>query len=260
VMESVYGDRNHAPKEERKKKLKKVIEETIKHKRTLIIPAFSLERTQMMIYEMNELFETGEIKQQIPVFIDSPLATRITQVYKNYPEDFNSKVQEDIKRGDDIFAFPRLKFTVQTQESMAIDGVPNPKIIMAGSGMSSGGRVVMHEKHYMSNPNAEILFVGYQAAGTLGRQLQDGAKVVEIYGEEKEVRAKIDSIPGYSSHKDSDGLTEFVAKAAESGKLEKVFVVMGEPKSSMFLVQKIRDNLGVNAIHPEYKQVEELEF
>jgi metallo-beta-lactamase family protein len=143
---------------------------------------------------------------------------------------------------------------------MAIEHVPNPKIIMAGSGMSSGGRVVAHEKHYMSNPNAEILFVGYQVAGTLGRKLQDGAKVVTIYGEEKEVRAKIDSIPGYSSHKDSDNLLSFVEKASEGGKLEKVFVVMGEPKSSLFLVQKIRDNLGVNAVHPEYKQVVELEF
>lgn len=260
VMESVYGDRNHAPKEERKKKLKKVIEDTIKYKRTLIIPAFSLERTQMMIYEMNEIFESGEIRTQVPVFIDSPLATKVTQVYKSYPEDFNPAVQKDIKGGDNIFAFPRLKFTVQTQESASIHNIPNPKIIMAGSGMSSGGRVVAHEKYYMSNPNAEILFVGYQAAGTLGRQLQDGAKFVTIYGEKKEVHAKIDSIPGYSSHKDSDGLTAFVEKAAESKKLEQVFVVMGEPKSSLFLVQKIRDNLGVNAVHPEYKQEVELEF
>jgi metallo-beta-lactamase family protein len=260
VMESVYGDRNHAPKEERKKKLKQVIEDTIKYSRTLIIPAFSLERTQMIIYEMNEMFENREIKQQIPVFIDSPLATKLTEVYKKYPEDFNDKVRQDIKSGDDIFSFPRLKFTVKSQESMAIENVPNPKIILAGSGMSSGGRVVMHEKHYMSNPNAEILFVGYQAVGTLGRQLQDGAKVVEIYGEEKEVRAKIDSVPGYSSHKDSDGLTTFVEKAAEAKKLKTVFVVMGEPKSSLFLVQKIRDYLGVNAIHPDYKQTVDLEF
>jgi metallo-beta-lactamase family protein len=260
LMESVYGDRNHAPKDERKKKLKQVIEDTIKYKRTLIIPAFSLERTQMMIYEMNEMFESHEIKEQIPVFIDSPLATKITQVYKSYPEDFNDKVRQDIQNGDDIFSFPRLKFTVQTQESMAIDNMPNPKIIMAGSGMSSGGRIVAHEKHYVSNPNAMILFVGYQSAGTLGRKLQDGAKTIKIYGEEKEVHAKIDSIPGYSSHKDSDGLTDFIAKAAESKKLERVFVVMGEPKSSLFLVQKIRDNLGVNAYHPEYKETVEIEL
>lgn len=260
LMESVYGDRNHEPKEERAKKLKQTIEDTIKYKRTLIIPAFSLERTQMIIYEMNEMFESGGIRYQVPVFIDSPLATKITGVYKRYTEDFNEKVQAEIASGDDVFSFPKLRFLVQGGESNMIEMVPNPKIIIAGSGMSVGGRVILHEKHYVSNPNAEILFVGYQAAGSLGRQLQDGAKKVEIFGEEKEVHAKIDSIPGYSSHKDSDHLLEFVEKAVESQKLKKVFVVMGEPKASMFLVQKLRDNLGVDAIFPEYKQVVDLDM
>ena len=260
LMESVYGDRNHEPKEERTKKLKQVIEDTIKYRRTLIIPAFSLERTQMLIYEMNELFENGEIKTQIPVFLDSPLAIKITGVYEKYTEDFNDKAKADIHSGDDIFNFPGLKFIIQGGESKMIEKVPNPKIIMAGSGMSVGGRVILHEKYYMSNPDAEILFVGYQAVGSLGRQLQDGAKKVTIYGEEKEVKAKIDSISGYSSHKDSDHLLEFVGKATESGKLQKVFCVMGEPKSSMFLVQKLRDNLGVDAIYPEFKQEVEIEL
>jgi metallo-beta-lactamase family protein len=118
--------------------------------------------------------------------------------------------------------------------------------------------VILHEKYYVDNPDAEILFVGYQAVGSLGRQLQDGAKKVRIYGEEKKVKAKIDSIAGYSSHKDSDHLLEFVEKAAEAGKLKQVFCVMGEPKSSMFLVQKLRDNLGVNATYPEFKQEVEI--
>jgi metallo-beta-lactamase family protein len=260
LMESVYGDRNHAPKEERSKKLRQVIEDTIKYRRTLIIPAFSLERTQMIIYEMNELLESGEIKTKIPVFLDSPLAIKITGVYEKYTEDFNDKARADIKSGDDIFNFPGLKFIVQSGESQMIQKVPNPKIIMAGSGMSVGGRVIFHEKYYVDNPDAEILFVGYQAVGSLGRQLQDGSKKVRIFGEEKEVKAKIDSIPGYSSHKDSDHLLEFVEKAAESGKLKQVFPVMGEPKSSLFLVQKIRDNLGVDAIYPEYKQAIEIEL
>lgn len=259
LMESVYGDRNHEPKEERTKKLKRVVEEVITAKRTLIIPAFSLERTQMILYELNELFE-NEIKQRLPVFLDSPLAIKITGVYKKYTEDFNERARADIMSGDDIFNFPGLKFIVQSGESRLIEKMPNPKIIMAGSGMSVGGRVILHEKHYMSNPNAEILFVGYQAVGTLGRQLQDGAKTVEILGEKKEVRAKIDSIAGYSSHKDSDHLLEFIGKAMESGKLKKVFCVMGEPKSSLFLVQKLRDNLGVDAIYPEFKQVIELDL
>jgi metallo-beta-lactamase family protein len=260
LMESVYGDRNHEPKEERAKKLKQVILDTIKFRRTLIIPAFSLERTQMLIYEMNELFESGEIKSQIPVFLDSPLAIKITGVYEKYIEDFNDKARADIKSGDDIFNFPGLKFIVQSGDSKMIERVPNPKIIMAGSGMSVGGRVVMHEKYYISNPDAEILFVGYQAVGSLGRRLQDGAKKVFIYGEEKEVKAKIDSISGYSSHKDSDHLLEFVEKATESGKLKQVFAVMGEPKASMFLVQKLKDNLGVDAIYPEFKQSIEIDL
>jgi len=258
-MESVYGDRNHEPKEERRKKLKQAIMDAIKYKRTLIIPAFSLERTQMIIYEMNELFEGGEIKQQVPVFIDSPLAAKITDVYRRYEKDFNNKALADIHSGDDIFSFPRLKFTVRTEESMAIEHVPNPKIIMAGSGMSVGGRVVMHENHYMTNPNAEILLVGYQAAGSLGRQLQDGAKTVEIFGEKKDVRAKIDSISGYSSHKDSDHLIEFVETAENNHKLTKVFAVMGEPKSALFLVQRLRDYVGVDAYHPQLGDSVELD-
>jgi metallo-beta-lactamase family protein len=260
LMESVYGDRNHEPKEARTNKLQQVIEDTIKNKRTLIIPAFSLERSQMIIYEMNELFESKQIPQQIPVFLDSPLAIKVTGVYERYTEDFNDKAQADIKSGDDIFNFPGLKFIVQGGESAMIQKVPGPKIIMAGSGMSVGGRVVLHEKHYIDNPNAEILFVGYQAVGSLGRQLQDGAKKVRIFGEEKVVRAKIDSIAGYSSHKDSDHLLEFVEKATESGVLKKVFCVMGEPKASMFLVQKLRDNLGVDAVYPEFKETVEIEL
>jgi len=209
---------------------------------------------------MNEIFESGNITTRAPVFLDSPLAIKITGVYEKYTEDFNEKARADIKSGDDIFNFPGLKFIVQSGESKMIDRVPNPKIIMAGSGMSVGGRVVIHEKNYIDNPDAEILFVGYQSAGSLGRQVQDGAKKVTIYGEEKIVRAKIDSISGYSSHKDSDHLVEFVEKAAESGKLKKVFAVMGEPKSSMFLVQKLRDNLGVDAVYPEFKQTVQIDL
>jgi metallo-beta-lactamase family protein len=184
----------------------------------------------------------------------------VTEVYRKYPENFNQKVRQDIASGDDIFSFPRLKFTVRAEESLAIQNMPNPKIIMAGSGMSVGGRVITHEKHYVTKPDAMILFVGYQSVGTLGRKLQDGAKEIQINGETLKVRAKTDSIPGYSSHKDSDNLLAFVEKAAELKKPEKIFVVMGEPKSSLFLVQRIRDNLGINAVNPEPLETIELEF
>jgi len=251
VMESVYGDRNHEPKEERREKLKQVILDTIKEKRTLIIPAFSLERTQTILYEMNDFFESGVIPE-IPVFVDSPLASKITKIYEK-SNNLKQSVKDEIKAGDDVFKFPKLRFTVLANESEKISMTRAPKIIIAGSGMSTGGRVIHHEKDNVGNPNATILLVGYQSVGTLGRKLQDGLKEVQIYGQIMPVKARIDTITGYSSHKDSDHLTAFVEKANESGKLKKVFVVMGEPKSSLFLVQRLRDELNVKAENPEYK-------
>lgn len=260
LMESVYGDRNHESREERKEKLKDFIRKTLEKKATLIIPAFSLERTQAILHEMNDIFENGDVAS-LPVFIDSPLAAKVTEVYRKYAlDDFNETVKDEIKAGDDVFNFPRLKFTVRAEESMKIKNTPNPKIIIAGSGMSHGGRIVQHEKTYLSDPNTILLLVGYQAVGSLGRQLEDGAKKVNIFGESVIVRAKIEKINGYSSHKDSDNLVNFVESAAILGKIKKVFVVMGELKSSLFLAQRLRDELRVNAIHPKNGSTVELEF
>ncbi|MCX6717514.1 MAG: MBL fold metallo-hydrolase [Candidatus Taylorbacteria bacterium] len=257
IMESVYGDRNHESKDLRRQKLQDIIQDTITNKRELIIPAFSLERTQMILYEMNEFFE-NDVLSQIPVFLDSPLAIKITKVYEKYSSYFNDKIRADIASGDDVFKFPKLKFTVQAEESERIDFTPNPKIIIAGSGMSNGGRIVHHERDHVSDPKATILLVGYQATGTLGRQLEDGVKEVTIYKDKMKVKAKIEKIEGYSSHKDSDNLVAFVEKANEGGKLKKVFTVMGEPKSSLFLVQRLRDEIGVEAEYPEYGETIEL--
>ena len=257
IMESVYGDRNHEPKEERKSKLKEIIKDTIKNKKLLIIPAFSLERTQMLLYEMNGFFEKNELAQ-IPVFLDSPLAIKITKIYQRYCNYMNETVCKEINEGDDVFSFPRLKSTALSRDSQKIDLTQNPKIIIAGSGMSSGGRVIHHEKDHVGDKNATILLVGYQAVGTLGRRLEDGAKSVNIYHEDIPVRATTIKIEGYSSHKDSEHLIEFVDIASQSGNLKKVYAVMGEPKASLFLVQRLRDWLGVNAEYPEYGETVEL--
>ena len=257
IMESVYGDRNHEPKEARRNMLREIIRNIITGKKLLIIPAFSLERTQMLLYEMNGFFENHELSQ-IPVFLDSPLAIKITKIYQKYCSYLNETVCKEINEGDDVFDFPRLKSTALSRDSQKIDLTQNPKIIIAGSGMSSGGRIVQHEKDHVGDMNAVILMVGYQAVGTLGRQLEDGVKVVKIHGEDIQVRAQIVKIEGYSSHKDSDHLTEFVETANQSGQLKKVFAVMGEPKSSLFLVQKLRDELGVNAEYPEYGESADL--
>lgn len=248
VMDSVYGDRNHESKEERESKFFKIASATIERGGTLLIPAFSLERTQVLLYELDNLFESGKLPQ-VPVYLDSPLAIKLTDIYEKATEHYNSEVQGELARGDKIFSWKRLKETARAQDSMAIAKVAGPKIILAGSGMSTGGRVLHHEKRFLPDPNTTFLIVGYQASGTLGRQIQDGAKEVEIDGEKISVNARIETISGYSSHKDSDHLVEFVEKTAET--LEKAFVVMGEYKSATFLAQRLRDYAGVEAIVPK---------
>jgi len=248
IMESVYGDRNHESKEQRRSKLEDVIEDTVKKRGVLMIPSFSLEKTQVILYEINDLIEEGRV-DSIPVYIDSPLAIKITEIYKRYPVDFNPKTQALIKKGDDIFNFPKLHLTESSEESKAIKFTPNPKIVIAGSGMSNGGRIMHHEINYLPNPENTLLLVGYQAVGTIGRQIGDGIKEINIFGHHVRVGARIEHIDGYSSHKDSDHLIEFVQKTADT--VQKVFVAMGEPKSSLFLVQKLRDNFGINAFAPK---------
>ncbi len=243
VMESVYGDRIHEDVRERTNKLEDIIESTAKAGGTLMIPAFSIERTQEIIYEIEQMVEQGRIPP-IPVFLDSPLAIKVTGIYSKYRAYMN----KNVRSVDELFSFPRLVKTLTTDESKAIVDTPSPKIIIAGSGMSNGGRIIHHEKHYLPDPKSTLLLVGYQSAGSLGRQLQEGAKTVNILGQQVSVRARIAMITGYSAHQDSQGLLEYVDQCADS--LKKVFVVMGEPKASLFLAQRIRDYLGVSAVVP----------
>ncbi|HPS21257.1 MAG TPA: MBL fold metallo-hydrolase [Candidatus Paceibacterota bacterium] len=248
IMESVYGDRNHESRDDRKKLLEATIEDNYKAKGTLIIPTFSLERAQELLFEMDDLVEHNRVPV-MPVFLDSPLAIRLTEVFERYKDYFNVKAQKVMVNEKHLFEFPGLHLTLHSEESKKINEVPNPKIIIAGSGMSSGGRIVHHEKHYLPDPNNIILLTGYQAVGTIGRLIQEGIKTVKIYGEDVPVRARVVTISGYSGHKDSDALLKFVENSMET--LKKVFVVMGEPRSSMYLSQKLLDNLGVEAHVPE---------
>lgn len=246
LMESVYGDRNHEDRTLRLQKLKDVIIENDKKGGVLLMPVFALEKTQELLYQIDEMLKEKQIPIT-PIYLDAPLAIRLTKVYEQFSREFNDQAKSDMKH-DDIFTFPGLRISASAEDSMAIGHMPSPKIIMAGSGMSSGGRIQHHEAHYLSDPKNTILFTGYQATGTLGRVIRDGAPEVMIHGQKIKVRAKIEAIDGYSSHKDMDHLVEFVSHTAE--KVRKVFVVMGETKSSLFLVQRLRDYLGVHAVHP----------
>lgn len=255
LIESTYGDRVHEDKAERKTKIERAIEDTVKRGGVLMVPAFSLERTQELLFELNDLVEHGRIPE-IPIFLDSPLAIKATEVYKDYEHYYNKSARYIIDSGDAIFKFPGLKFTKTTDESKAINEVPAPKVVIAGSGMSTGGRILHHEVRYLSDPNSTLLLVGYQAAGSLGRRLQSGAKEVRIMGQDISVRARIENIQGYSAHPDREMLMDFVKKTSDT--LGEVFVIQGEPQSAPFFVQRIKDYLGIDTVAPKYGDAFEL--
>jgi metallo-beta-lactamase family protein len=257
VMESVYGDRLHEDVKERTDLLKYQIVETTRTKGTLIIPAFSLERTQGMLLEINNLVEAGQI-EPIPVFLDSPLAIAVTEIYRRYTSYLKTDVQTQIAAGDDIFNFEGLSFTKTVKDSHEIDGTPGPKVIIAGSGMSHGGRILRHEQNLLDDPKTTVLLVGYQAVGSLGRLINDGARRVKIDGEWVKVKAKVAKIRGYSGHADRDQLVNLVAGGGEKAK--QIFVTMGEERSSLFLVQRLRDYLSLNAKAPSPNEEIVIEF
>jgi len=248
VMESVYGDRNHESKDIRDARLKEILGNALRRGGTVVIPAFSLERTQVILYEINTLVEANQLPR-VPIFLDSPLAMKVTDVYARYEKDFNPARKKDIAAGDNLFDFPGLKIVRHPDESAAIHSLTGPKIIIAGSGMSVGGRVLSHEAYYLGDPNATILIVGYQVPGSLGRKIEEKSPKLTVNGQNIVVRQHLEKISGYSSHKDSDHLVEFVSHALP--KLRQVFIAMGETKSSTFLVQRLRDELGANAIVAE---------
>jgi metallo-beta-lactamase family protein len=254
VMESVYGDKVHEHREERLDILRQVIEDTRTRNGTLLIPSFSVERTQIILFEIHKMMEEGKLSR-IPIYLDAPLAERVTDVFRKYRDELNADAQKDFMQGD-IFTFPGLIVVRDYDDS--IHKAPNPKVIIAGAGMSSGGRIRSHEKKYLPDPNASVLITGFQAPGSLGRRIQDGLKEVVIDGEHVKIRAKISALTGYSGHKDRDGLLEFAEKASET--LKKIFVVMGEPKASQFLAQRIQDFLGVSAAVPRQGDSVEIEL
>lgn len=262
VMESVYGDRSHEERDARREHLKNVIEEVRAKNGVLLIPSFSLERTQVLLFELNDMVEGGEIAA-IPVYLDSPLAIRVTDVFRRYVELLNPDAQKHFSSGDDPFTFSGLTVIQNTGESRSIHAESDPKIIIAGAGMSAGGRIRAHEKTYLGDKHATLLFVGYQAPGSLGRRIQDGDKHVEIDGESIRVNAQIETLTGYSGHADREQLLAFVEsaeKGVETPVLEKVFVTMGEPRSSLHLAQRIRDFLGVDAVVPQHRETVELDW
>lgn len=250
LVESTYGDRIHDDPATRKNRLEDAIEDAMHLDGVLLIPAFAMERTQELLYEMDELAENGRVPG-CPVFVDSPLAIKLTEVYKKYSEDpmyFDAEAIKKMQEGMEFFNFPRLHFTLTTEQSKLINGAPMPKIIMAGSGMSNGGRILHHELRYLPDPKTTILFIGYQAKGTLGRAILDGAALVHIMGEEVPVRCRVATISGYSAHADQPLLLNWLNPMRQT--LKKVFIVHGDMDQMIPFQQKVRDEMALNAVIP----------
>ncbi len=240
VTESVYGNKIHGSLEESEAALLSAVKDIVADGGTLLIPAFSLERTQIILAALDKAITAGVIPA-VPVFMDSPLAAKVTDVYRKYPTFLRADIRARLESGDDPFSFPSLKVSLHPDESDAIDRHSAPKIIIAGAGMSHGGRIRRHEAKYLPQKSTRLLLVGYQVPGSLGRRLKDGARTVNIDGVSVGVRATILSTDGFSAHADRDDLMTF----AEDIKPKRVFVVLGETESSTFLAQRIAGFLDI---------------
>lgn len=256
VMESTYGNRLHRDVKNRKQILAKFLKEAIKNKKVLIIPAFALERTQELIFELNEIVER-ELKQKVNVFVDGPLAFQVLEIYKKYSRHtdyFNEYAIQLQNKGDNIFSFPGLKVIFSEKESRKILDVPPPKVIIAASGMSSGGRILVHEIKYLEDPQAIFLIVGYQTKDSLGSKLLEGKKEVNILGRSVKVKAKICFTDGYSAHADKNDLFSWLSSISGS-KLEKVFLVQGDKDACLNLAKDIEEKLNIKTKIPQFNEV-----
>ncbi|HSI20755.1 MAG TPA: MBL fold metallo-hydrolase [Verrucomicrobiae bacterium] len=253
VVESTYGNRIHETGTERTSFLKDAIHEIIRTKGTLLIPAFALERTQELLYELNELHATKQIPT-LPIFLDSPLAIAATEIFRQSIDFFNPEAKENLRKfGGDLFSFAGLRYTTTSEESKHILKVQGPKIIIAGSGMMNGGRIMHHLKNYLQFPNTTVLIVGYQVEGSLGRKLHDGEKHVVIYGQEVHVKAKVKSCGAFSGHADYPRLMHWM-HCFNGRPPKKVFVTHGELNSALSFSQSIEEELSISSGVPEYAE------
>ena len=238
VMETTYGDRPHKSLRPSIDELYAAINETFGRGGNVIIPTFALERAQEILYYLREGVQNQNVEKYLNVFLDSPMAISATQIFERHPECFDAETLQESHDGNDPFDLPGLHFTRETAESMAINQIAGGAVIMAGSGMCTGGRVRHHLKHNLWRRESSVAFVGYAAQGTLARQIIDGAKWVHIFGEEIPVRARIHTIGGFSAHADQ---AELLAWHGQTGNPKTTFLVHGEEKSMQGFSERLHD-------------------
>ena len=267
VMESTYGSRIHMRNDEKAELFLKIVSETIEGGGNVIIPSFAVGRTQEILYELNKIKETRDDEEfkkryrtlmKSPVYVDSPLAISATEVFRNNMELFDEETKHAICQGDNPLEFPGLQFTMTAEESKELNESGIPSIIISASGMCEVGRIKHHLKHNLWNPKNTILFVGYQAPGTLGYSIVNGSKKVKIFGDEIAVNARIEYIEGYSGHADQEWLMNFIY-SFRTQRPKHIFLVHGEEESQEILKQKIEEEIGIPVSIPEYGEVYELD-
>jgi metallo-beta-lactamase family protein len=239
IMESTYGNRLHPGPEDIEEELAQIVHDITKTGGKIIIPAFAVGRTQLLVYILHKLSDQGRIPN-IPIYIDSPLAKSATEIFRHHPECFDRETERVfLQNHEDPFGFYRLKYVEDVEESKALNNLKTPAIIISASGMAEGGRILHHLKNNIENPRNLILFVGYAAQETLARKIMDGDKIVKIFGEEYQVRAQVKSMDVFSAHGDQNDLINYV-KASSPEKLKQVFLVHGEPDESLPLRDAIK--------------------
>ncbi len=260
VMESTYGDRNHKEREDRFERFIDIVNETIDKGGSVVIPSFAVGRTQEIVYGLNQNKERFKEKYdkilKTPVYIDSPLAISATEIYKNNTQCYDEEARKYIMENKNPVDFPTLKLSRTVDESKAINENPEPSIIISASGMCEAGRIRHHLKHHLWEENSTILFVGYQAVGTLGRRLVDGEKQVRIFGEDITVKARVEYIEGFSGHADQKALINWLNNFEK--KPETVFIVHGEPEAQDIFAGIISDTFGIRTIIPNRGDVFEV--
>jgi metallo-beta-lactamase family protein len=254
IMESTYGNRLHPAYPESEKQLERIVNETVSRGGSLLIPAFAVGRTQQIVYALHKLYSSGAIPD-LQIFIDSPLATRTTEVFRLHPEVYDAEIREFLLTDDDNnpFGFGRLKYIQSVEESKALNGLKTPAIIISSGGMLEGGRILHHLRNRIEDSRNTILFTSWQAPNTLGRRLVENEKNIRIYGEDFQVQAKVEVLPGFSGHADRNGLLDFVR--AMGKKPQHTFIVHGEDDSSASLADALRGEIGLeNVIIPDVMQ------
>jgi len=250
-LESTYGNRLHKSREETVQELLEIIQEALRDQAKVIIPAFAVERTQDIIYTIGQLVRNGLIPS-VPVYIDSPLAISATEIFKRNSDCFDEETKSVLLGGENPLELPEIIYTQSTEESKAINEDTRPGIIISASGMCDSGRIQHHLKHHLWRESSHIVIIGYQAEGTIGRRMVDGAKTIRLFGEEIAVKAHIHTLGGFSAHADQKGLLEWLSHF-DNPRLE-VFVNHGEEKVSMGLGERIRQQFHFKTAIPQWRE------